>query len=678
MHNFPELDNSGETRLAEEPSQTNPEQESGHHPFAQNVAQAPSFESNSFEPFNFDSDKFTFSAEQLTCPVVIEIFCGSSRVTACLKLLGLQSSFGVDHNVNKATATANELDLTLKEHQDVLFLWMKSPLVVGIFIAPPCGTCSLARNIQLRNPQGKPIQGPRPLRSALHPQGLPNLTKTENARVSAANKLYEFVATLILFAHERGLIAVVENPRSSLFWLTRFWKSVSHLMRYTAHQACAYQGCRPKWAVLAWNHSVFSSICKTCPGESPQHFHKPWGLMPSSEGLRFSTSEETAYPKPLAMAIAQAFAAVLSHAGWSPPADQFSVPSEPNLKFMRAIATTQPKAAQIPPVVREHKQVVLVRGPVKLLQQIAIQPMTRLKVALQVPDPCTASLQFLPIGAQMLRTTSLRSKGDILQKELHTQTISGEPMAEQAWGIPFSPEEFISEAVDKGHPKAVSNLVPNMLMSAVDRNFGRNCDVGALARERADWFAKWTKRASELSKSELDFKMQLYEHVRNILAPKRLLLWKEILTELQYPDLGVFEELTLGTQLVGVVPTCGLFEKKFKNAELTVQQLEAMSSADKRKNFHTCSSSGDDEVDRIVYEKTLEEVASGWAAGPFRYDDLPEGAVLSRRFGLKQPGRVLSRSESTIFEKTWQNFREPTNLNKFCNSGIKTSRVKHG
>ena len=52
MHNFPELDNSGEARLAEEPSQTNPEQESGDHPFAQNVAQAPSFESNSFEPFS--------------------------------------------------------------------------------------------------------------------------------------------------------------------------------------------------------------------------------------------------------------------------------------------------------------------------------------------------------------------------------------------------------------------------------------------------------------------------------------------------------------------------------------------------------------------------------------------------------------------------------------------------
>ena len=277
-----DFSNSDEKELVEASSLSAQEQESGDHPLSQSVVQAPSFETN-----NFGSDKVTFSAEQLKCPVVIEIFCGSSRVTACLKLLGLQACFGVDHNVSKATATAKELDLTLKEHQDVLLLWLKSPLVVGIFMAPPCGTCSLARNIQLRNPQGKPINGPRPLRSALHPQGLPNLTKTENARVSAANKLYEFVATLVLLAHERGLIVAVENPRSSLFWLTRFWKSVSHLMQYTAHQACAYQGCRPKWTVLAWNHSVFSSICKTCPGESPQtcpqavgpHFFIRWSAI---------------------------------------------------------------------------------------------------------------------------------------------------------------------------------------------------------------------------------------------------------------------------------------------------------------------------------------------------------------------------------------------------------------
>ena len=38
---------------------------------------------------------------------------------------------------------------------------------------------------------------------------------------------------------------------------------------------------------------------------------------------------------------------------------------------------------------------------------------------------------------------------------------------EQAWGIPFTPEEFIQEAVNRGHPKLISTLVPPVLMEAV-------------------------------------------------------------------------------------------------------------------------------------------------------------------------------------------------------------------
>ena len=55
--------------------------------------------------------------------------------------------------------------------------------------------------------------------------------------------------------------------------------------------------------------------------------------------------------------------------------------------------------------------------------------------------------------------------------------------------------------------------MPDILMSAVERNFSHHCDVGISASERADWFTKWTKRAGELSKSELEFKSQLDEHV---------------------------------------------------------------------------------------------------------------------------------------------------------------------
>ena len=85
------------------------------------------------------------SLEQLRCPVVIEVFCGSARVTAALRAVGIKSSFGVDHDVSKAIAAFKQLDLTTQFGQQMLLTWLKSPMVVGIFIAPPCGTCSLAR-----------------------------------------------------------------------------------------------------------------------------------------------------------------------------------------------------------------------------------------------------------------------------------------------------------------------------------------------------------------------------------------------------------------------------------------------------------------------------------------------------------------------------------------------------
>ena len=119
--------------------------------------------------------------------------------------------------------------------------------------------------------------------------------------MSAANKLYDFLATLVDLAHEKGLLVVVENPRSSLFWLTRFWKKIKAPLQYSAHQACAYGGERPKWTVLAWNHPAFSSISLCCPGESEVHSHKPWGLVQSESGFHFLQVKRRRTPEDLLM-----------------------------------------------------------------------------------------------------------------------------------------------------------------------------------------------------------------------------------------------------------------------------------------------------------------------------------------------------------------------------------------
>ena len=115
-----------------------------------------------------------------------------------------------------------------------------------------------------------------------------------------------------------------------------------------------------------------------------------------------------------------------------------------------------------------------------------------------------------------------------------------------------------------------------------------------------------------------------------------------MLREAKYPDMGmgVVNELIHGTELVGSVPSSGIFDAKFKPADMSVEQLQSMSFSDRVKNFYSSRSSGDDEVDEIVYEKTLEEVSSGRAVGPISLGDLPQQCVLSRRFGLRQQNKI--------------------------------------
>ena len=376
-------------------------------------------------------------AENISHAVIIEMFCGTARVTACLKAIGLRDSFGVDHIKSKAASTTKIADLTTKHGQDVFLEWLESPLVQGIFIAPPCGTCSLARCKKLRDEKGRPIPGPVPLRSEKFPEGLPNLSPRNRLRVSLANKLYEFVGRVIRIAHKKGLIIAVENPRSSLFWATRWWRQCGVPMQYTAHQACAYGSERPKWTVVAHNRKQFAKLNRCCPGESKDHCHKPWGR---TDNHSFATSEETAYP--LRLVDQQWDKMTLLHA--------------------RVASGNQPKASKIPPLIPEHKRVIVIKGPIKEMSNPPVQPMQRLKANWPIPDhfQSNSADKYVPESSQFLRSTPIIVQVGV--REEHTPN-----QGEQAWGVPFTPQEFVATACQKGHPKNFENLLPPVLKESI-------------------------------------------------------------------------------------------------------------------------------------------------------------------------------------------------------------------
>ena len=268
---------------------------------------------------------------------MLELFAGSCRTAAALQAEGFEA-VAVDKVRSKSAVTAVILaDVTEPEGRSIVQGILDDSRLKGIWAAPPCGTCSMAPEIPLFDEQGQAVPGPEPLRSLNFRHGLPTLNAKDRRRVQLANACYEALADIILEMNERGVVMAVENPRSSIFWSTSAWARVAHLFVYTTFQHCAYQGDRPKWTRVAYNHSSFSALCLTCPGELCVKRHRPGGRTAAGA---FATSEETAYPPGLARAIAQSF--------------RMAIPFEPvqpllPLAEMRAAAGSQPKASKVPP-----------------------------------------------------------------------------------------------------------------------------------------------------------------------------------------------------------------------------------------------------------------------------------------------------------------------------------------
>ena len=146
--------------------------------------------------------------------MILELFCGTAGVSASFKRRGFTNCIAIGKNIAKLPkATVTKLDLANRANQFLVLDWIRSPQVKGVYLAPPCGTASAARNI----PRPEEQHAPPPLRSVLQPHGLDNLTGTNFERVSQANILYSFVAECFDLCCELNKLVMVENPENPLF-----------------------------------------------------------------------------------------------------------------------------------------------------------------------------------------------------------------------------------------------------------------------------------------------------------------------------------------------------------------------------------------------------------------------------------------------------------------------------
>ena len=290
--------------------------------------------------------------------------------------------------------------------------------------------------------------------------------------------------------------------------------------------------------------------------------------------------------------------------------------------YLRSITGIQSKASKLPPVVSEFNTIRTLSLP----------------VGAQPPVPPGQTLRSpwngLPAGACLLAKPPARLNGG--KDPNITKKNNDDRPAETDWhfGIFRSPKEFVDAAVAVGHPIKNASVLPCVLQKAIQKS--RALTPHDLAKGRLETLGMWLERASRLQADESSLHASLPPSLAHILKPKRLMLWKEMLEYYEYPDLGVFDEVVNGTTLTGVSPHVDCFEHTFKPAKVTEAELTASAPGTRSSILWSTRGSGDETIDDEVYKKTLAELESGWLEGPFDVSSLPDGAILNRRFGIKQ------------------------------------------
>lgn len=111
-------------------------------------------------------------------------------------------------------------------------------------------------------------------------------------------------------------------------------------------------------------------------------------------------------------------------------------------------------------------------------------------------------------------------------------------------GVPRTPEDFLQEAVRKGHPRNLLARVPEAVEDAINNLLFHPLHVRL--EKHAIFFARWLKRCLEVREAEASLHRQLPPHLRRVLQGKKLVLRKEILVDLQYQDMAVIDDMIQG------------------------------------------------------------------------------------------------------------------------------------
>ena len=188
------------------------------------------------------------------------------------------------------------------------------------------------------------------------------------------------------------------------------------------------------------------------------------------------------------------------------------------------------------------------------------------------------------------------------------------------------------------------NAIEDITKEAI--RFVVQSDPKLVSIERRKQFLKAKIKAKQLEKQEGELHESMHPSVEKVVHNKKILLWKTLLEEENYDDLGVVDFLTKGVPLVGAHDHPDCYALKLKPA--TVTEMELRESA---KACRLALEGRRPQTDQPGFAKHLEitaaeEVSLGFLDGPFHSSDEVSAALghdrwrIMRRFVIEQGSKL--------------------------------------
>jgi ribonuclease HI len=238
----------------------------------------------------------------------------------------------------------------------------------------------------------------------------------------------------------------------------------------------------------------------------------------------------------------------------------------------------------------------------------------------------------LPEFARTLNTPArgIAASGEVEGKGTLGKTIT--------IGIHHKPNEFVQKALQVGHPTRLHSFFPDEICEVTDHCLRR--PAGVVAQERTEEIRRWIHLTEEMALEEEVLKENMTERRRTVLKNKNLTLFKRLMIDAGHQDRGLVDQLAEGFDLTGALPESSVFSRKVRPASISCEDLRRVADICRDGMLQSVVASGDDELDRQLYEATSEEVGKGFLVGPVDIGSLPPGATLTRRFGVKQKSKT--------------------------------------